>query len=163
MIPSEIDRVITLSKQRRASPQDTAFIAEMAGKYCGMSVCVTCPQSVRQAFARVVAEAHKAKEILDRQLEAEIEATAKIQSDELTRQAEQQATQLDFTIDTDCLKCLFDLPVTQLTNEQKIRLINEVAVRTGETIKNCTDCTDDLIRAQGILREHLLNTGTNRH
>lgn len=157
--PQEIDRILILSTRRRATPEDTAFISEMGSKI-GNHTCVTCPSSVRQAFGRVVAQAHKDK--------AELDSLIQKQTDEmevrLTAEADQTAasdkTTLDFTIEADCIHCLYKQPVSDLSNEQKIRLINEVAIRCGVTIKNCISCDSDLIEAQKILQEHMLNSGT---
>ena len=103
-------------------------------------------------------DANKQKEQLDRQLAEEAVALDNRLKEENIRTEEQAKTTLDFTLDADCLHCLYKQPVSELTREQKVRLINEVATRTGQTIKNCLDCSEDLTRAQDILREHMANT-----
>ena len=158
MTTAQIDRILQLSTRRRATPEDTAFIGEVAGQL-GLNYCATCPNSVRQVFSQIVARAHTEKNALDAQIAQQTAEMEKKLIEEEEQQRMMSATTLDFTIDADCVHCLYKQPVAELTKEQRTRLINEVSTRCGVTIKNCTDCTDDLLRAQDILREHMLNVG----
>lgn len=152
--PTEIDQIIKLSRQRRASPEDKAFIGAMGGKL-GLNICLSCPSSLRQGFDRIVRDAHKDKAELDETIRLQtLELEERLLS-ESDQKSEAEKTILSLEINSDCIHCLYKTDVNLLTDAQRTRLINEVSTRCGVNLLNCSSCTSDLIRGQDLLREHM--------